>query len=228
MDKKNTDQQPDQTPTGMIDDAATHEAETASVSTEEDKPQPSRSQRFFRKALIWLVVLVITFSAGMAVDHFLRFKPLSNEYAEAQSALEQTRQELSDMQADLDEMRIMNQEAEDSIAKLETEKKALQDEIETTVTHLQLIQVLVDVSNARVALFLEDIEEAKDTLINTQERLEELLPRIAEYDPALAQDLPQRLNLIISGLDRDTGTVIIDLELITGDLLDIEEAVFSD
>ena len=88
--------------------------------------------------------------------------------------------------------------------------------------------MLVDVSNARVALFLENVEEAKATLVNTQQRLDKLLPRISEYDPALARDMPQRLNLIISGLDRDTETAKIDLELITKDLLQIEEAVFGD
>jgi hypothetical protein len=91
-----------------------------------------------------------------------------------------------------------------------------------------LDQVLVDVSNARVALFLENVTEAKTYLVKTQQRLEDLLPSIAEYDPALAQDMPQRLNLIISGLDRDTETAKIDLELITKDLLDIEKAVFGD
>ena len=216
MDKKNADQQPDQSPPA---------AETAA---KEEKPQPTGLQRFFRKGLIWLVIIVIAFSAGMAADHFLRYKPLADANAETQAALDQAQQDLSDMQADIDALDQLNQEAEDTIAELKNEKQALQDEIETTKTHLELIQVLVDVSSARVALFMEDVEEAKDTLVNTKGRLEELLPRIAEYDPALAQDMPQRLNLIISGLDRDTETVIIDLELITGDLLDIEEAVFGD
>ena len=123
---------------------------------------------------------------------------------------------------------MLNQDAGDIIATLENDKKALQDEIELTTTHLELIQVLVDVSNTRVALFLDDVEEAKATLVNTQQRLENLLPRIAEFDPSLAQDMPQRLNLIISGLDRDIETAKIDLELITKDLLGIEEAVFGD
>lgn len=227
MDNKNAVQQPDQSPPEMIEVAAPPAAETAATSTKEEKPRPSRPQRFFRKVLIWLVIIVIVFSAGMAADHFLRYKPLSDAHVENQTALDQAQQDLSDMQAGIDELNIINQEAGDTIAKLENEKKALQDEIETTTTHLELLQVLVDVSNARVALFLDDVEEAKATLVNTQQRLEKLLPRIAEYDPALAQDMPQRLNLIISGLDRDTETVIIDLELITGDLLDIEEAVFG-
>jgi len=228
MDKKNADQQPDQLPPEMIEDAAPPAAETTTTSAKEEKQQPSRLQRFFRKVLIWLVIIVIAFSAGMAAYHFLRYKPLSDANVETQIALDQAHQDLSDIQADIDRLNILNQEAGDTIAKLETEKKALQDEINTTTTHLKLLQVLVDVSNARVALFLDDGEEAKATLVNTQQRLENLLPRITEFDPALAQDMPQRLNLIISGLDRDTETVKIDLELITKDLLGIEAAVFGD
>jgi len=195
---------------------------------EKDNKQPGGLQRFFRKGLIWLVVIVIAFSVGMAADHFLRYKPLSDTHDETRAELDQARQDLSDMQSEIDNLNRLNQKAGENIAELETENIELQDEIETTITHLRLFQVLVDVSNARVALFRENVVEAKATLVNTQQRLEELLPRIAEFDPALAEDMPQRLNLIISGLDRDTETALIDLELITSDLLDIEEVVFGD
>jgi septal ring factor EnvC (AmiA/AmiB activator) len=227
MDNKNADKQPNQSPPEMIEDPVPPASETAAASAKEEKPQPNRLQRFFRKALIWLVIIVIAFSAGMAADHFLRYKPLSEANVATQAELDQAHQDLSDMQAGIDRLNILNQEAEDNIAKLETEKQALQDEIELTKTHLELFQVLVDVSNARVALFLENVDEAKTNLVQTQQRLENILPRIAEFDPALAQDMPQRLNLIISGLDRDTETAKIDLELITKDLLNIEEAIFG-
>lgn len=228
MDKKNVDQQPDQLPPKMIDDTAPLTAETDATSIKEEKSQPSRPQRFFRKVLIWLVIIVIAFSAGMVVDHFLRYKPLSDDNVETRTALDQAQQDLNDMQADIDRLSTLDQEAGDNIAELESEKKSLQDELDQTTTHLELFQVLVDVSNARVALFLENVKDAKTYLVKTQERLDDLLPRIAEYDPALAQDMPQRLNLIISGLDRDTENAKIDLELITKDLLNIEEAVFGD
>ena len=228
MDNKNADNKPDLSSPETMEDTVQPAAETAASSVKEEKPQSSRGQRFFRKVLIWLVVFVIAFSAGMAADHFLRYKPLSEANVATQTELDQAHQDLSDLQASIDRLTILNQEAGDNIAELETDKKALQDEIDITKTHLELFQVLVDVSNARVALFLEDVQEAKTYLVQTQQRLEDLLPRIAEYDPALAQDLPQRLNLIISGLDRDTETAKIDLELITKDLLQIEEAVFGD
>jgi septal ring factor EnvC (AmiA/AmiB activator) len=225
MDPQESNNQPDQPQPEMID---TRSAETPAVTEKEAKQKPGGLQRFFRKALIWLVVIAISFSAGIATYHFLRYKPLAETLTAAQSELDQAQQDLNDLQADIDKLKTLNQEAGDEITALETEKIALQDELEKTITHLELFQVLVDVSSARVALFLENIQEAKTYLINTQQRLDDLLPRIAEYDPALAQDMPQRLNLIISGLDRDTETAKIDLELITKDLLDIEKAVFGD
>jgi hypothetical protein len=87
---------------------------------------------------------------------------------------------------------------------------------------------LVDVSNARIALFLDDVEGAKAALTNTPQRLENLRPSITEYDTSLAQSMPQRLNLIVSGLERDVETAKIDLELFTKDLLEVEAAIFGD
>lgn len=228
MDLKKADQKPQQSSPEMMENTALPENEIAPISPKGEIQQPVRPQRFFRKVLIWLVIAVIIFSGGMAADHFLRYKPLSEASAATQAELDQARQDLDNIQADVDRLNRSNQAAGDAIAALETEKKALLDELDLTATHLDLFQVLVDVSNARVALFLENVPEAKTNLLKTQQRLENLLPRITEYDPTLAQDIPQRLNLIISGLDRDVETVKIDLELITKDLLNIEEAVFGD
>lgn len=227
MNKKNAEKQPDQSSPEKLEEAASPAADSGAASPKQDKPQPSRSRLFFRKMLIWLVIIAVAFTAGIAADHFLRYKPLLAAQVEAEDALDQAQQDLSDLQIENDRLDILNQDAGVQIAKLETEKKALQDELDTTVTHLELLQVLVDVSSARVALFLENVKDAKTYLVKTQERLDDLLPHIAEYDPALAQDMPQRLNLIISGLERDTENAKIDLELITKDLLNIEEAVFG-
>jgi len=227
MDQKNTEKQPDQSRPDVIEKTSNTVTETAAASAKEEKPQPTRGQPFIRKLLIWLVVIAIGFSAGMAADHFLRYKPLSEASYATQIELDQAYQDLNGMQVTVDSLNSKIQEAEAKVTGLETDKKSLQDELDQTTTHLELFQVLVDVSNARVALFLENVKDAKTYLVKTQERLDDLLPRIAEYDPALAQDMPQRLNLIISGLDRDTENAKIDLELITKDLLNIEEAVFG-
>jgi hypothetical protein len=180
MNQKNADIQPEEpTPETLYASQTSVPPDLAATSEKAEKNQPGRLQRFFRKVLIWLVVLAIVFLAGFVTDHYLRYKPL-------------------------------------------------QDELKTATGHLELLQVQVDVSNARMALALDDVEGAKAALSNTQQLLDNLLPRIAVYDPNLAQSMPQRLSLIVSGLDRDTETAKIDLELFTKDLLAIEAALFND
>jgi hypothetical protein len=179
MNQMNVDNQPDQhTPKSLNGSQSPASPGLAAASTKPEKTQPNRLQRFFRKALTWLVVLAIFFLAGFAVDHYLRYKPL-------------------------------------------------QDELNTTTAHLTLLKVQGDVSNARLALCLNDVEGAKAALSNTQQRLENLVPRIANFDASLAQSMPQRLNLIFSGLGRDPETAKIDLDLFSKDLLKIEAALFN-
>jgi hypothetical protein len=40
--------------------------------------------------------------------------------------------------------------------------------------------------------------------------------------------MPQRLALILAGLDSDIETATVDLELLTGNLLDVEAALFDE
>jgi hypothetical protein len=202
MKQKDTEIQPELTNPETLDTSKSPtQSEPATTLTKAEKPQPSTLQRIFRKVLIWLVIFAIGFLAGIVTDNYLRYKPLSEANVKTQEALNRTN---------------------------EDEKKVLRDELEMATAHLELLQVLVDVSNARMALFLNDVEGAKAALVNTQQRLDNLLPSIAEFDTDLAQSMPQRLNLIVSGLERDTETVKIDLELFTKDLLEIEAAVFGD
>jgi hypothetical protein len=178
MNQKNADILPDRpTPETLNESQTPVPPEPEATSTKTEKRQPGRLQRFFRKVLIWLVVLAIVFLAGVITDHYLRYKPL-------------------------------------------------QDELKTATAHVELLQVLVDVNNARLALFLDDVVGAKAALLDTQQRLDTLLPLIAIFDTNLAQSMPKRLSLIRSGLERDTETAKIDLELFTKDLLAIEGALF--
>ena len=180
MNQKNADNQQERQTIDILNESKpTTSPELVATSTKAEKTQPNRLQRFFRKTLIWLVILAIVFLAGIATDHYLRYKPL-------------------------------------------------QTELNTTKAHLTLLHVQVDVSNARLALALNDVEGAKAALNNTQERLVNLLPRIANFDTSLAQSMPQRLGLIISGLGRDPETAKIDLELFSLDLLKIDAVLFND
>ena len=225
---KNSESQPEQpAPEISSPSQVPAQPEPVAPSDQAEKPRLGRLRRLIRIVLIWLVVLSLGFLAGLETDQYLRYKPLSKAIGETQTALDQANQQMSNMQAEIDKLTAANVDANGKITSLEGENKALQDKFKTSDAHLKLLQILVDVSNARLALFLNDVEGAKAALVNTPQRLDNLLPFISTFDANLAKSMPQRLNLIVSGLDRDTETVKIDLELFSKDLLEIEAAMFG-
>jgi cell division protein FtsB len=187
-------------------------------TTAETKPKkepPSRFMRFLRKALIVLAVVAIIFFAGFLTDHFTRYRPLSDELDQTRAELEQAKLDLGGLEEENDSLTNANQAANNEIAEMK-------DELTAARANLLFYQVMVDVNTAQLELFLENIEGAKAALADSEGNLEELSPYINEVDPELALSLPRRLELIISGLERDPETARIDLELLTKDLLELE------
>ena len=182
----------------------------------EEKPSPSRVKSFFNKMIIWLAVVIIAFLAGMVTDHFWRYETLNETLLQTQTELAEVQEEIKQVQA-----------LKDAITFLEEEKEQLADDLATSQDHLGMLQVLVDTNSARLALFFDDVPGAQKALADTANRLEVLKERIAEYDEKMATSMPQRLSLIISGLDGDIETATIDLELFTKNLIEVESALFS-
>ncbi len=185
------------------------------------KPQLGRFRRFWRTSLIWLAVVALAFLAGVLIFNFLRYQPLNERLNQTQGELTQSNQNISNLEAKL-------ATTGNKVTILENDNQVLQSELDTATTHLELLQVLVDVNNARLALVDGDVPAAKASLKNTPAKLEVITPLIAEVDTNLAQSMPQRLALILAGLDSDIETAKVDLELLTGNLLDVEAALFDE
>ena len=180
-----------------------------------EKKPPSRFARFLRKALIGLAIVAVIFLAGFLTYHFVRYVPLSQELEETRAELAQANDEISELQREIERLTTAYQSAEREVADLE-------EELADATANLKFYQVLVNVNTARLELFLENIEGAQAALADTQDNLDDLLPFIEDLDPELALSLPRRLELIISGLERDPETARVDLELLTKDLLELE------
>jgi hypothetical protein len=187
---------------------------------EAEKPKPGRFQHFVRNMLLWLVGIAVVFLAGVLTYHFVRYQPLSQTLTQTQSDLAQANQTIATLQISL-------ATANAKATSLASDNQTLQSGLDQATAHLELLQVLVDISNARLALFQNDVAGAKTALMDTSQMLDALSPSIAGVDPSLAQSMPQRLNLINSELDRDVETAKIDLELFTKDLLGIETALYG-
>ncbi|QRN82861.1 hypothetical protein JR338_10630 [Chloroflexota bacterium] len=213
MDEKSEAFQPESQPEPVTSDSA--EVKKQDQDKRSEKQPPSKFVRFLRKGLIGLSIVAAIFFAGFLTNHFVRYSPLSKELEQTKVELEQANLELDDLEQENARLTTANQDAENEIV-------ALEEELIAARANMKFYQVLVDVNTARIELFLENIEGAQAALADTQDNLEDLQPFIEEVDADLALSLPRRLELIISGLARDPETGLIDLELFTKDLLELE------
>lgn len=186
-----------------------------------EKHEPSKTQKFFQKAFIWLIVIVIAFGSGFLLDHFLRYIPLKQDLSEARSEMQVINEDLDELNNQIEQLRPQLEAANSRISSLE-------EDLELANARSQLYRVLALVNNARLDLFQEDFDAARIDLAETREYLEELAPVIEEVDPELALSLIRRLELITDGIDRDPETASIDLELFTKDLLALEPLLFEE
>lgn len=196
------------------------EPEEGPIKTHAEE-EPTKTQKFFQKALIWLIVIVIAFGSGFLLDHFLRYIPLKQDLSEVRSEMEMLNEDLDALNGQIEQLRPRLEAANARISSLE-------DDLEMANARTQLYQVLASVNNARLDIFQEDIEAAQIDLVQTEEHLQELAPVIEKENPELGLSLLRRLELITDGLERDPETASIDLELFTKDLLALETLLFEE
>ena len=191
------------------------------LDKEPEIQEPTKTQKFFQKALIWLIVIVIAFGSGFLLDHFLRYIPLKQDLSKARSEMQTLNEDLDELGGQIEQLRPRLEAANSRISSLE-------DELVIANARSQLYRVLASVNNARLDIFQEDLDAAQVDLAQTEEYLEELAPVLEEEDPELALSLLRRLELITDGLERDPETASIDLELFTKDLLALETLLFEE
>lgn len=189
--------------------AATPEPMDDILQEAEQQKEPTKFQRFLRKALIWLGVGVVLFAAGFATFYFTLYRPKAD-------ALNQTEAQLTQAQSDV-------QSLESDLADANSQLDALAQ----ADAHRALLSVIADIYAARLALTEEDTVSAKSALLNTADTLNEITDQIAAFDSGLATTLPQRLNIIITNIDRDAETAISDCDQMLKDLKQVETALFK-
>lgn len=194
--------------TGTSDLSATPEPMEDALGETEQQKEPTKFQLFMRKALTWLGIGAVVFLAGFATFYFTLYQPKVD-------ALEQTEAQLT--------------QANDDIQALESELADAQSEAEALAeadAHQALTSVMVNLYAARLALVEEDTVAAKSALNTTAATLSEITDLIAGFDAGLAETLPQRLNLVITNIDRDPETAISDCDQMLKDLSQAESVLF--
>ena len=182
-------------------------ADPGSVVTKEG----SRFGRFLRRLLRWGVLLLVTFTLGVVAMHFVQVQPLRAERNDLTQSLveaEETRQEL---QAEIDDLE-----------GVEAENQVLTESIKQREARLMLLNVLVDVTRAQLALAQDEPVGVAAALKATGEKLRSLRDLLGTSAAADLEGSRERLVLVLSEVDGDPFAAERDLEILANTILEME------
>ena len=178
-------------------------------------PPPGKFQRFLRKVLLWAVGLLGVFALGVGVTWVMLVRDLRTENADLQSQVEAL--EAGQVAA----QESIRQEYQDQL-------DAFQAEVEEANLHIHLVNALVDVSSARVALGQSDLVGIRAALAGTDDRLASLQAGLGADGTTAVQALRDQLAALLDDLDQDAISLDQELERITSNLLALERSLFAE
>ena len=183
----------------------------------EEQPNPAEVQKETRKArrvwrsiLLWLTLIAVTFLAGVLMLNYTRLQPTTRELTQAFQTIAGLEEEVSTLSSQL------------------TTANAKANSLQGVETHRDFLQVQLDISTARLALANGDVSAARSSLAGTTQRLEDLVTEIQKVDADLAESLPKRLSLIVSGLENNVPNASVDLGLLANDLQDLVNIIYGE
>lgn len=197
------------------------EAQGPPQESEEQPPEPVAEQeqkpRRLRRFLIWTVGLLLLFALGVVAAWFLQIGPVREQNRTLRSDLNTAQQRVETLSADVDRLQ-----------PLEAENETLREQVDQLESHIFLLDVLVDVSKAQLALAEEDAIAAEDALQDTGQRLEQLEQRLSGSDAEAVAGMRERLNLAIQEVETDEFAARRDLEILANNLIALEQSLFGE
>ncbi len=183
---------------------------------EPEKKRPSKIGRFFRKLLIWLVVIGIAFGAGIGTFYYLRFQPMQERLEQQSQEIQNAEGEISTLEGEIERL-----------SGFEERNQELQDEIDRTRLHITLLSARSSVSDALLALSEDNLAEAKLELDKVDTTLDKLETMLNEDQVEVVKNMQQRHELIMEELERDTFSARSDLEVLSSKLGSLENTLFA-
>jgi len=168
----------------------------------------SRFGRFLKRALRWVVALLIIFTLGIVAMQIVRVSPLIDERNSFEDSLSEAQATQQDLQAELDRLE-----------GVEAENQELSSSLQQFEARVAVLNMLVDVTRAQLALAREDPAGVAAALMETGEKLT-LLSDLVSADELTG--LRERLVLVLSEVDADPFAAEHDLEILANTLLEIK------
>lgn len=188
----------------------------------------SRLHRVFRYGIRWAVGVLIIFGLGLLAGIFLLYRPAVQE---AENTATKMRDELATANQRIDELENKISNLNNEIASLQPLQEKNQElvvENERLRLHIAILDARVDVSNAQLALEVDDNAQARVVLNQTSRTLNKIQELLNIEQKEVVDDLKQRLDLVMDELDDDPFAAKSDLDVLEIKLLQLEDALFGE
>jgi Tfp pilus assembly protein PilN len=251
QDHENIPQMPEQSDSTVsesenIEKSRTNENDVAIISDdnepvvlkdeEEETPkEESPARKTFRKFIRWTVGLLVVFGLGFLLSTFMIYNPKVDELNQSQSTLEDANTTISELetqiralQGEIGSLNAQIDSLSQQVTTLEEEKQVIKQKENNYNLQISLLKARVDVVSAQVELFNENSAQARVLLENTGQSLATIETLLPDDLKDVVAPLQNRLELAIGEITTDPQTAIADLDILAGDLLEIENALFND
>jgi|GEM_PF-1009664 len=183
---------------------------------EEEGRERSKAARFFRKVLIWLVIVAVAFGAGVGTTYYVLYQPAMKEAAQTTQALEDAEAEVANLEGEVERL-----------SAFEERNQELEAEIKQTKVHITLLSARSSVSDALLALSEDNLAEAKLELDKVGKTLVTLESMLNEDQVEVVINMQQRHELIMEELEEDRFSARSDLEVLSSKLGSLENTLFA-
>lgn len=179
--------------------------------------KPGRVGRIVRRGLQWITAGGVVFLLGVLIVFFVRVRPQADQIKRLERTLDETRTEVESLQSRIDRLE-----------PLEEEIDQLEDELAVKDHHLDLLAVLVDVTNAQLGLAKGEPATAAGALEMTDRRLRSLQQGLDDPEEQTVQGMRDRLRLVVQEIETDEFAAENDLEILANNLVDLERTLFGE
>jgi TolA-binding protein len=179
-------------------------------------PAESKLNRFLVRTLRWVLGFLVIAGLGALLVIFTLYMPLRQKWQESQAAVQQSNQQVADLEGQIEDLN-----------PLEAQNKDLQARLEQSELHVAILSSRADIAAAQLALAQDDVAKARLALSKTGDTLKTLEVMLRPGEKKLATDMQARLELAFKGIADNAFAAASDLNVLSNSLVELENAYFA-
>jgi cell division protein FtsL len=202
--------------------------EEEAVLVEAEVEEESKARQIFRRLIRWTAGLLIIFGLGFITAIFTLYRPAVQG---SEVKIQQLNADINSKESKILDLQNQISDLNNQIAELMPLEKTNNDLLATQVDfqlHVAILDARVDIATALLSLKEDDNAQALVILDKTDQTLDTIGRLLEPAQRDVVASMTQRLELVMSEIDDDPYAAESDLDVLATNLLQLEDALFSD